>query len=280
MKQLFSILFVLSISSPSLNAGGGMSALVVEDEYLRQTNTQSKCEASKHQKLARQNCLHARSQGKDHFACDSSQYRDNAKHLCFDISTKCPDCNNPLITKTILRQWMGDAVTFINAKYTSASGVFRYSNDDGSNFLRFFKVLLKRSGIKVNDPVEKLDFISVNGRLVCKRNLQGANVLMLACLKGRKQLIENLLKMGADPKIVSKAGETAMSLAHMAGQKVSIEALLNSGISVENGLHGAIKAAEERGDADALVRLQTTKTACEEIDKKCLSVFQKRTTRF
>ncbi|XP_077573327.1 DNA-binding protein RFXANK isoform X1 [Stigmatopora nigra] len=75
--------------------------------------------------------------------------------------------------------------------------------------------------------------LSKDGGLVSKQDDQGYTPLMWAAAFGEKTVVDLLLEKGADPKIVGKAQENALTLASSGGYVDIVEALLRRGVDVD-----------------------------------------------
>jgi len=83
------------------------------------------------------------------------------------------------------------------------------------------------------DDLDTADFLIHAGAKVSAANRDGATPLQLASLNGSAQMIEKLIKAGADPNApLTASGDTALMMAARTGKTSAVNVLLESGANV------------------------------------------------
>jgi ankyrin repeat protein len=83
------------------------------------------------------------------------------------------------------------------------------------------------------DDLDTADFLIHAGAKVSARSRDGATPLQLASLNGSAQMIEKLVKAGADPNApLTASGDTALMMAARTGKTSALNVLLESGANV------------------------------------------------
>jgi ankyrin repeat protein len=91
-----------------------------------------------------------------------------------------------------------------------------------------------------NDDAQLVDRLIRVGANVKAANRYGITPLYLACVNGNAAIIERLLKAGADPNAVSNEGETALMTASRTGSVNAVKVLLAHGadVNAKESWHG------------------------------------------
>lgn len=196
----------------------------------------------------------------NHFLCRMSRDEQYQRlQICFDTKKECRQCSKPLISQGDVRNWLGRAISTGKQNCIST----------------FLDHIMMRFPVDINGPVTNVEEIRIHlkrdsyppkpAQRLHPDDIKGASLLILACAAGERDIVKKLIAAGADPTFVCESGVTPLSVAAALGYNDIVSTLLESGLTIEDGLMGAFKAAQEEGDTVALDRLQLVKKACEQL---------------
>lgn len=202
----------------------------------------------------------------NHFLCRMSRDEQYGRlQICFDTSKPCPQCDKPLVSQGDVRNWLGRAISTSKKDLVST----------------FLIHVMKRFPVDINGPIPNTEEIKINLRRdsyppkpaqrLHPDDIKGASLLILACAAGERDIVKKLIAAGADPTFVCESGVTPLSVAVVLGYDDIASTLINSGLSIEDGLKGAFEAAKEKGNTEALDGLQLVKEVCQRIASRSKS---------